>query len=48
MQKGDNFTVKVVPNAAAKTYRFLPENLIGGNARTAGRPALKLVCEPAD
>jgi hypothetical protein len=47
LQKGDNFKV-LVPGAAAKAYRFLPENLVGMNARSGGRPALKPVCEPAE
>jgi hypothetical protein len=47
MQKGDNFTIKL-PGAERKPYRFLPENLVGGSSRSVGRPALKLVCEPAE
>ena len=46
MQKGDNFAIKL-PGASAKPYRFLPDNLVG-NSRSAGRPELKLVCEPAE
>ena len=47
MQKGDNFNIKL-PGAPAKPYRFLPDNLVGGSTRSTGRPALKLVCEPAE
>lgn len=46
LQKGDNFRIKL-PDAPIKPYRFLPENLVV-NSRSAGRPALKLVCEPAE
>jgi transglutaminase-like putative cysteine protease len=46
LQKGDNFKI-TLPGQAAKTFRFLPENIIW-IPRPGGKPAMKLVCEPAE
>jgi hypothetical protein len=46
MQKGDNFKI-TLPGKPAKTFRFLPENIIW-IPRPGGQPGMKLVCKPAE
>jgi len=54
MQKGDALRASVAHieggrlRTVTETVRFLPENLTSMNLKAGGRPAMKLVCEPAE
>jgi hypothetical protein len=47
LQKGDAFRISL-PGMKTETYRLLPCNLTSPNLKSAGRPEMKLICEPVE